>query len=68
MDNDNIFNMNYFDILNKLFLFSKTEKKFCPILNKQFNSGIINLFEFLSNESNKNIENCLKILYNIFNI
>ena len=67
MDNENIVNKDFFSILNNIFVYIENEKKFLPILKKQFNSSITSLFEYLLNENNKNIESCLKILYYIFN-
>ena len=67
MDNESIVNKDFFSILNNIFVYIENEKKFLPILKKQFNSSITSLFEYLLNENNKNIESCLKILYYIFN-
>ena len=56
----------YINILKGIFKFSEEEKKFYPILNENQKENILNFFEYLSNENNAQIENCLKIIFNLF--
>ena len=58
----------YINILKGIFNFSVEENKFYPILNENIEENIINLFQYLSNEKNFQIENCLKIIFNLFNL
>ena len=56
------------NILKGIFNFSEEERKFYPILNENVKENIIILFDYLSIDNNTDIENCLKIIFNLFNL